>query len=331
MNVRHCSNPGTWAFVKAACATAAIALCVPPAARAQGPAHQPGGDAKEVKHVMVRVAGPHDGGAGAAFSWTERDEPVSQAPYSADAVTEVTQTLADGNRINRRTVSRIYRDAAGRVRREQAISGAGPLGAAAEGIRIVVIQDPVGKAMYTLDPARQEARKLPMDLDVLVSHTPEGVPGTVFRRIERNVVVGGPAPGEGEKVQMTLPDGGVPLKHFGVATDQIDPVAIPRGAGESLGTRTIEGVEAEGTRWVNVIPAGAVGNERPIEVVTERWYSPELKVVVLAKHSDPRLGETVYQLANIVRQEPPADLFQVPADYKVVDVPSVSHVKVVKE
>ena len=70
-----------------------------------------------------------------------------------------------------------------------------------------------------------------------------------------------------------------------------------------------------------MIAAGAVGNERPIEVVTERWFSPELKTVVLAKHSDPRLGETVYQLSNIVRAEPPADLFVVPADYKVVEGP----------
>jgi hypothetical protein len=319
------------AFAKTACAAAAIAFCVPTHASAQTPEHH--AESGTTKHVVVRVAGPHDaeGAASSSFSWTEHDGAVTQAPYSADAVTEVTQTLADGNRINRRTVSRVYRDAAGRVRREQAVSGAGPLGAAAEGVRIVVVQDPVAKVMYTLDPTRQEARKLPMDLNVLVSHTPEGVPSTVFRRIERNVVVAGPAPGEGEKVRMALPEGGAPLRHLGVITDQVDPVAIPHGAGESLGTRTIEGVEAQGTRWANVIPAGAVGNERPIEVVTERWFSPELKVVVLAKHSDPRLGETVYQLTGIVRQEPPPDLFMVPPDYKVVETPILSRSKVVKE
>jgi hypothetical protein len=86
---------------------------------------------------------------------------------------------------------------------------------------------------------------------------------------------------------------------------------------EQLGSQTIEGVVAEGTRVTFTIPAGKIGNERPIVTVNERWYSPELQTIVLSKNSDPRMGETTYRLTNIDRSEPDPSLFQVPADYKV--------------
>lgn len=319
MTDRVLFSPGV--FVAAAC-SAALVIRVP-SAHAQGPAQGPEGEPQAVKHVMVRVGeGPEaGGGAVRSFAWTEAQETVTEAPYSADAVTEVTQTLADGNRINRRTVSRIYRDAAGRVRREQSISGVGPIAAAAEGARIVFINDPVSKTMYTLNPERQEARKLPVNVHVRTAkieadatHEHEAVD---VQKVERRVVV----VQDGKVMENVAEGSGAPMaKHLAiVAGGNEDAVEVPHGPGEPLGSRTIEGVEAEGTRWTKVIKAGAVGNERPIEVVTERWYSPALKAVVLAKHSDPRLGETVYQLTNIVRQEPPADLFVVPSDYKVVE------------
>ena len=93
---------------------------------------------------------------------------------------------------------------------------------------------------------------------------------------------------------------------------------------ESLGKQAIEGVDAEGTRKTIEIPAGEIGNERPIEIVFERWYSPELQVVVMTKHSDPRFGETTYRLTNINRSEPARELFEVPADYTVQGPPGTS-------
>jgi TonB family protein len=86
---------------------------------------------------------------------------------------------------------------------------------------------------------------------------------------------------------------------------------------ESLGKQVIEGVEAEGTRTTITFPAGMMGNERPINIVSERWYSPELQTVVMTKHSDPRFGETSYRLTNINRSEPARTLFEVPSDYTV--------------
>jgi hypothetical protein len=86
---------------------------------------------------------------------------------------------------------------------------------------------------------------------------------------------------------------------------------------QSLGTQTIEGVQAEGTRTTRTIPVGDIGNDQPIQIVTERWFSPDLQTFVMVKHSDPREGETTYQLTGINRSVPDASLFEVPADYAV--------------
>jgi TonB family protein len=86
---------------------------------------------------------------------------------------------------------------------------------------------------------------------------------------------------------------------------------------EQLGTQMVEGIAAEGTRYIDTIPAGAIGNEREINIVRERWYSPELQMVVLTKHVDPRYGESTQRLTNIDRSEPDASLFQVPDGYEI--------------
>jgi hypothetical protein len=79
----------------------------------------------------------------------------------------------------------------------------------------------------------------------------------------------------------------------------------------------IEGVQAQGTRTTTTIPAGDIGNDRPINIVDERWYSPDLQMTIMTKHSDPRSGETNFALKNINRSSPPPTLFEVPSDYTV--------------
>jgi len=90
---------------------------------------------------------------------------------------------------------------------------------------------------------------------------------------------------------------------------------------ESLGAQMVEGVQAQGTRITRTIPAGQVGNEQPLQIVTESWYSPDLQMVVMRKSSDPRRGDTVTQLTNVNRGEPSSTLFQVPADFTVSEGP----------
>lgn len=112
---------------------------------------------------------------------------------------------------------------------------------------------------------------------------------------------------------------------FALADDREDGAQTPpppqgppaQETKESLGRQTVEGVEAEGTRTTVTIPVGAIGNERAINIVDERWYSPELQTVVMTKHSDPRYGENSYRLTNINRSEPARSLFEVPADFTI--------------
>ena len=90
---------------------------------------------------------------------------------------------------------------------------------------------------------------------------------------------------------------------------------------EQLEPRQFDGVKADGTRAVLVLPAGAIGNERTIEVTSERWYAPDLRAVVATKRTDPRFGDVTYRLVNISRSEPATHFFDVPADYTVRDQP----------
>ena len=94
-----------------------------------------------------------------------------------------------------------------------------------------------------------------------------------------------------------------------------------RTTSTDLGSQIIEGVVANGTRTTLAIPTGQIGNEKPIDVVTEVWTSPDLKAIVSSKRNDPRMSEQTFQLTNIQRVEPDASLFTVPLDFTIVDGP----------
>lgn len=228
-------------------------------------------------------------------------QPITGAPYTADIVTDVVQTLADGNRIEHHNTSSVARDGQGRVRREQQLAAIGPLVPQAAG-RIVTIMNPVDGVHYSLDPVRKVAMRLPM---------PNG-----------KVAQGGVA-----RTQIVVGRGAV-------ATTDIDTVVTRRGpdAGrtESLGTSVIDGVQAEGTRTIVTIPAGTIGNQAPIEMISERWFAPDLGVVVMSRRTDPRFGETTYRLQNIARGEPSPELFEVPADYTIEAMPAFGGANVVR-
>jgi hypothetical protein len=87
---------------------------------------------------------------------------------------------------------------------------------------------------------------------------------------------------------------------------------------EDLGMQDVEGVSCHGNRETVTIPAGQVGNERPLVITTETWTSEDLHGVVLKKHNDPRFGETVYRLTDIKLGEPDASLFQPPSNFKII-------------
>lgn len=217
-------------------------------------------------------------------------EVVTGAPYSAQAITEITQTLPDGNHIIRKVTASVYRDSAGRVRRDQVLAAVGSW-MPEDQPKTAIIDDPVAHFHYILNPDRQTAARFPL-----------GDAGA-FK-------------GRGNKPADSAPSG----------SDQQDPNArepkrrLP-GTVETtpLGTQTIEGLQAVGTQSVLTIDAGAIGNEQAIRIVSEEWYSPDLKTVLLRKRSDPRIGDMVYQLTQISRAEPDPALFQVPANYTITD------------
>jgi hypothetical protein len=243
--------------------------------------------------AQVPRGGPGGGrfGGGASPSYRvlgafagEMEHVVKDAPYSADVITEHTQTLPDGNSIKQTATAKVYRDSDGRVRNEQTVNGLGSFAPNVNLPRIVFINDPVTGVNYALNPADRSATK---------SMARSGPPrdGGRSGRGPRQMGPGGPPPGP--------PPPGSNVKS------------------ELLGKQTIEGIAAEGRRTTITIPAGQMGNERPFSIVTEVWYSPDLKLNIISKHSDPMAGDTVLRLTNISRTEPPAALFQPPSDFKV--------------
>jgi len=251
---------------------------------------------------------------------------VKGAPYSAEAVTESIQTLSDGNRIINRSTSSLYRDSEGRTRREQSLKGLGIFGGAGEEpTQTIFISDPVAGVTYSLDSKSHTAHKgLPFTFEFTrkPGETIEGrtfefkvAPGTAAGA-SGNVMMTAPLPAPGPGVRVAHAAEGVSTFVFKSKSANSNDVKE-----EQLGKQNIEGVEAEGTRTTTTIPAGEIGNERAIEIVSERWYSPELQLVVMTRHSDPRFGETTYKLTNINRTEQAKSLFEVPAGYTIKEGP----------
>jgi hypothetical protein len=106
---------------------------------------------------------------------------------------------------------------------------------------------------------------------------------------------------------------------LGTAAAGCKPNAKPLPAPASLGERIIEGLKVTGTRQEFTIPSGAVGNEQPIVVSSEQWFSPDLGVVVSSSVRDPMMGDTTYKLEQVSRNEPDPTLFAVPSDYTTTD------------
>lgn len=272
---------------------------------------------------------------------------VKGAPYSAQAVTETIQTLGDGNRIVNKATATVYRDSEGRTRREQTLRAIGPFATGEEPPQTIFISDPVAGTSYMLDAKSHVARKTstyrfnykiagPAELKVPAPPAAPGEPaappaapepGTARAKVMlRTATVG---VGDGEMTAERVPGGDFVMSAPRVAGTagmvmEFHGSEHKNVKSETLGKQAMEGVQAEGTRTTVTIAAGEIGNERPIEIISERWYSPELQTVVMTRHNDPRFGETVYRLTNINRSEPAKALFEVPADFTVKEGPAMA-------
>jgi hypothetical protein len=222
---------------------------------------------------------------------------VAGSPFSATEQRHSLQVLGDGTRIERTDTSQFSRDSEGRTRTELTPAGG-------DAPATVTIQDPVAGANYFLDPVHKTANKMPLPSTLAVTRAVNGtaVPTVLSGRL-MGVVGGGPA-----QMVTSAAVAGLPSAASG-------PAAPP--VGEDLGTESINGVLAKGTRTTISIPAGQIGNDREIQVVSERWYSDDLQMVVKSSNADPRFGTSSYELTNISRAEPDPSLFQVPPGYTV--------------
>lgn len=235
--------------------------------------------------------------------------PVQGAPYSATMTNENVQTLADGTRITQTSGGNVARDSEGRTRQDAALPAIGNL-SASDAPHLVFIQDPVAQTAYTLNLTDKTAEKMPaLPPNAQIPDAPGGA--KFLMHVEGPPPMGGP------------PAMGMAMQKVVTAGDQGKggPEQFGNASTEDLGTQTMEGIEVTGERVTRTIPVGALGNDRPITIVTEVWTSPDLKTIVSSKRTDPRMGEQTFQLTNIVRTEPDASLFTVPSDFRIVEGP----------
>ncbi len=239
---------------------------------------------------------------------------VRGEPYSAVETTETVQTLSDGNRIVNTTSAKVYRDGEGRMRREVSLSGAK---AGASGRTFITIIDPVAGVNWTLDPSNKTAQKMPAP-PALLDKLPKL--GENTGQIQQRFAVRIASPAQvGPQIRddaASLP-GPPPLGPNKVFFFEGFPGKLGDSKHEDLGTESFEGVTAQGSRETSTIPAGAVGNEKPITISFENWYSPDLQIEMKSIHDDPRAGQTTFTVSNLNRAEPDASLFQVPSDYTI--------------
>jgi hypothetical protein len=255
----------------------------------------------EAEIAFLKINGPGEGEGQEARQkiildlGTVQSDVVKDKPYAAETSTETVQTLADGNRIVNRTVSKFYRDSQGRTRREQTFGNVDLTNPGPHEVK-VFIDDPVNESAYVLDPGEKTARSTMHSIKFLDESNSSGAP----RRLMK-ITVDHASSDNGVQHPASLPK----------LDEEHDIVR------EDLGKRVIEGVECTGKQQTITIPAGGVGNERPISIVTETWTSPAIGAVVQSITSDPRFGQTTYQLHNVQLGEQQRQLFEPPADYRV--------------
>lgn len=239
--------------------------------------------------------------AGVMFGLQDEATVVKNEPYQAQAVTEMKQTLGDGSHIVQTTTATVARDGDGRTVRIQKLTTMGPwrTSGSVQGSNqtLTTIFDPVSKEHIDFTSDNKVAHVLPMP------PLPPAAPGGVEPPL--TMAYAGQVSGTAQGVTVQAQ----------VMSSQSSNGAEPKT--ESLGTQTIEGIQATGTRSTTTIPAGTIGNDKDLMITHETWYSSDLKLVIQSTQTDPRFGQTTYTLKNIQQGQPDETLFQVPADYKI--------------
>jgi hypothetical protein len=212
---------------------------------------------------------------------------TTNLPYSATFITTRVQTLADGTTITHVQREFRARDSKGRTCMEIFVQEGLPDQNPDEPINVMIF-DPTTGQHISLNPRRKTAKVVPIQ-----------------------------APPQSVIINSTVPSSSTTPSAAAPPEVQSTPLVPPPGL-EKLSPQTIDGLYVEGTRITRVIPAGSMGNDREITTVQDVWRSRELGIEVLRKTTDPRSGETTMEMKDLNRDEPAPELFQIPADYKVI-------------
>jgi len=244
---------------------------------------------------------------GGGMALQEETQVVVGHPYTAEALTEIKQTLSNGSHITRKIKASVGRDSKGRTFRKQTMDAVGlwvsaiPAGVTDSAPTLTTIFDPVRKVHidYTDSPKQAHILSLPDSPGSVAFRQTTSGGGTSDHFF---AMQGQTAETATNKVMFSAPQ---------------TPATMPEPATESLGEKTIEGFKVTGKRTTVTIPAGKIGNDAPIAITHETWYSPELQLVLESLQDDPRFGTTTYTLLKVSTTEPDAKLFQVPDGYAI--------------
>jgi len=282
-------------------------------------------------------------------------QPAIDKPIFAEFVTEHQQSFTDGNHIARATHSSIYRDAQGRIRRESQLSIPGlPAGIAASTF-ITIVDHQLGYG-YVLDPQEMVAHRYELNgpaPSYVARLSAQGMGNALLSDSKQpggsGTTASAPA-ASGEShwrlhgfAHKTKPasDSTAPAAADSGSPSHLNSSFLPQDMGfpstptmridqpflaapnpvrtENLGEQMMLGFRTTGTRVITTLPAGQIGNDRPIDIVSEQWFSPELELVMRSLHRDPWAGEFTTSVTKIKRGDQAATLFEVPERYKVID------------
>jgi hypothetical protein len=194
---------------------------------------------------------------------------IKNHPFSATEENRTSQVLGNGAKIENKTTGKLFRDADGRTRTEDAQGN-------------ITIVDPVAGFRATLNPKTKLANKI---------NQPAGGRGGAFGTV-------------------VAPAGVLRTARITSTGSELQ---------ENLGVQSVNGVPARGERVTVTIPKGDIGNDRELKVITERWVSEDLQMLVKSVNTDPRYGDTTYELTGISLSAPNLSLFQIPSDYTVTE------------
>ena len=232
--------------------------------------------------------------AGGGTFIAEEPTGIAGAPYSGVAVTQSTTVFSDGNRIVRTNSTHYYRDGQGRTRVERAV-GLDSAGNAPQSNLMVTITDPVAGEVYFFRSQGKIVEAMKLNPSVMAARS--AVTPAADRQVPFALMGIGMAIGASLSTEAS-------------------------STSTSLGQKVVNGVTATGTRTIRTIPAGVLGNEKPIISTVDEWFSTDLDVPVQITQKSSIGGDVALNLTQLVRGEPDASLFGPPAGYTVHQAPA---------